>query len=282
MEHIRAARFGASLMAALAVLISACTSAAGAGVPGAPIEAAPAGSMPSSTVTTLPEAAPAPPDSGDPGESAPFYLPDITARPITIDDLAAMLPNDATGPATGDPGVIETRTNESLVTAAVMDRSDEVGDIARYGRLTGVAAAYPGDSGTAYVWIDLFETPAGAAGWVTDTAGDIVKHVGGSHQATIDLASAAEYPLDVGQEAIGLILGLDGGASTETIAMFHVGRIAVFASIVGPGAGDLRVPVQYLAEEVAAGVLDTLTGTAPAAPASGDPDSYEFSFERTV
>ncbi len=280
MEQIRAARFGAALIAALAVLISACTSPAGAGVPGAPV----ASVADDTAATDLSPAATiaAPEDST--GIEAPvgFDLPDITARPIGVDDLNAMLPTGDTGPAATDARAVEARANEDLVTAAVMDRSDEVNDIARYSRITGVAASYPSDTGTAYVWIDVFETSDGAAGWVTDTAGDIAKHTGGSHQASIDVASAVEYPIGVGQGSIGLILDLDNGARTETIAMFHLGRIAVFASIVRSDDSDTRVPVQYLAEEVAAGVLAVLTGTSPAAPASGDPSSYEFTFERVV
>jgi len=64
--------------------------------------------------------------------------------------------------------------------------------------------------------------------------------------------------------------------------MFHIGRIAVFASIVGPNNRDLRVRVQYLAEDAAARVMSVLMGSSPAAPATADPDSYEFTFERIV
>jgi len=250
MEQIRAARLGALLIAGLAVLISACTSPAGAGVWSAPTEAAPVETAQAGPIPVESEPAPG-------LDSAPaFDLPDITARPISINELTSML--------------------------AVLDRSDEVHDIARYGRVTGIAAAYPSDASTAHVWIDVFETAEGAAGWVSDTAEDIVKRLGGSHQAAIDLTAADDYPLGVGQDSVGLILGLDGGTRTETIAMFHIGRIAVFASIVGPNNRDLRVRVQYLAEDAAARVMSVLMGSSPAAPATADPDSYEFTFERIV
>ncbi|MCJ7726131.1 MAG: hypothetical protein MUP76_07070, partial [Acidimicrobiia bacterium] len=172
--------------------------------------------------------------------------------------------------------------NEALVTAAVLDRSDEVADIYRFGRITGIGAAYPSGSRSAHVWLDLFPTATGAAGWAADTAEDIVKRTGGSHQASIDLTAVAEYPIEVGEGSIGLVLTLDGGTRTETIAMFHLGRIAVFVSILETGDGDLRVPVQYLAEETAAGVLQTLLGSSPPGPATAGPASYDFAFKRTV
>ena len=271
MGKIQPARFGASLTAALAVLISACTSASGAGLPSAGLSSAPV--EPAST-----EIAPSPTIEAP----APFMLPDITSRPISVNDLATMLPIGDTGPAATEGRVSIPRTNEDLITAAVMDRSDEVSDIDLHGRVTGVAAAYPSDAGTAHIWIDVFETSEGAAGWVTDTAEDIAKRVGGSHQASIDLSSAVDYPIEVGQGPVGLILSLDDGTLSETLAMFNLGRIAVFISIVTADDRDQRVPIKYLSEEVEARVLGVLMGTSPSPPASEDPDSYEFAYERIV
>ena len=121
---------------------------------------------------------------------------------------------------------------------------------------------YPSDTSVAHVWIDVFETAEGAAGWVTDTAGDIVKQTGGSHQPRIDLASAAEYPLDIGEGPNGLILtprrtapgprpspcSTSGGSPCSPRSSAH-------------DDGDARVPVQYLAEETADRILDVLLGT---------------------
>jgi len=241
-------------------------------VSGAPIE-------PASPATPSPSV---PPATTTPQALQAFELPDITARPISVDELTAMLPIAEQGPATTGDRTTTGRTNEDLITAAVLDRNDEATDIDQHQRVTGVAATYPSATGTAHVWIDLFETAEGAAGWIADTAGDIVKQKGGSHQASIDLTSASEYPIAIGEGSIGLILRLDGGRSTETVAMFHYGRVAVFTSIVRAGSGDLRVPVQYLAEDAAGRILGVLTEVPPAALASIDPLSYAFSFERTV
>jgi len=213
-----------------------------------------------------------------------FVLPDLTARPIMISDLTAMLPEGETGPAATAGGPIPgSRSNESLVTNASLDRSDEAADITTFGRLTGASASYPDGASTAHVWIDLFEDSDGATGWLSDTAGDMVKRAGGSHQPSIDLTAAEEYPFgEVGEDSIGLILTLDGGVQTETIAMFRLGRIVVFTSIVRSDDADARVPVQYLAEETADRVLAVLLGTAgPGVPSRG-PDHYEFEFERIV
>jgi len=274
MAHDRPSRFGAPLMLAAAVLTSACTAAAGAGLsPASP----PTATEPPGAVTAAPIPEP------DTSERA-VVLPDLTARPITISDLTAMLPEGDTGPATtADEPVLHPRSNESLVTNAYLDRTDEAADIATFGRLTGVSASYTDGGSTAHVWIDLFEDTSGAAGWLTDTAGDMVKRVGGSHQGSIDLTEAEQYPFgEVGEDSIGLILTLDGGARTETIAMFRMGRIVVFTSIVRPDDADARVPVQYLAEETADKVLAVLLGTTGPGVPSRDPDHYEFEFERIV
>lgn len=265
MEQTRAARFGAPLMVALAVLTTACTSAAGAGVSSAPPESP----------------APAPLVEFTATEADPFTVPDITERPIGVDDLQAMLPDGATGPAATDAPTYSSRSNEELVTTAVLDRSDEVADIDRHGRVTGVAASYPSATSVAHVWIDLFDTAEGASGWVTDTAGDIVKQTGGSHRPRIDLTSAADYPFDVGEGPIGLILTLDDG-TTETVALFHIGRLAIFTSIVRHDDADARVPVQYLAEEAADRVLGVLRGTSPGAGPTDVPTSFDFTYEHTV
>jgi hypothetical protein len=265
MEQTWAARLGAPLIAALAVLTTACTSSAGAGVSGAPPESP----------------APTPLAAITEPETEPFTVPDLTERPIGIDDLRAMLPNGETGPSATDAPAYSSRSNEELVTTAVLDRSDEVADIDRHRRVTGVAASYPSDASVAHVWIDLFDTAAGAAGWVTDTAGDIVKRTGGSHQPRIDLVAATEYPFGVGEGPIGLILNLDEGA-TETLALFHIGRLAIFTSIVRDDAADARVPVQYLAEETADRVLVVLRGASPGGAPADVPGSFEFAYERTV
>lgn len=281
METTRTTRFGAPLITALAVLVAACTAPAGGGVPGVTSTqvASTDSTAPSVAVTTT---ATAEGSSLGLEASAARALPDITARPISLDELTAMLPGGETGPAATDGRVTATRSNEDLVTSAVLDRSDEVADIDRFGRINGVGAAYPSGTRTAHVWIDLFASAEGAAGWAADTAGDIVKQMGGSHQASIDLTSADEYPIEVGEGSVGLILTLDGGTRTETIALFHLGRIAVFVSIVESGDGDLRVPVHYLAEEAAEGVLQTLLGTPAPGPQASGPGSFDFSFERTV
>ena len=84
-------------------------------------------------------------------------LPDVTARPIGPEELALMLPPGDTGVASADDGpVITERGNEHLITAAVLDPEDEAEDIADFGRITGIAAAYPSDRYDAHVWIDLF------------------------------------------------------------------------------------------------------------------------------
>ncbi|MCB2223323.1 MAG: hypothetical protein KQH83_04020 [Actinobacteria bacterium] len=269
MEPTRSVQAGASALALAAVLLAACTAPAGAGIPGVSPTAGPspnAAAAPAAAATPEPDAT-----AGD--ATAGEALPDITARPIATSDLLAMLPPG------GDGALL---ANEDLIVAATLDRADEAADIAQYGRVTGAAAAYPSSGSTSHVVIGLFATGDGAAGWVGDAAGDIVKGVGGTH-AVVEATAVDDYPLDVGQDAVGLLVEIGGGEATETVALFRVGRLAVLASVTQPGAADGRVRAQYLAEEVEASILSTLTATdAPADGAGPAPSSYEFAFERTV
>ncbi|MCJ7726080.1 MAG: hypothetical protein MUP76_06810, partial [Acidimicrobiia bacterium] len=118
MEPIRTARFGAPLITALAVLVAACTAPAGAGVPGvtgvtgvtnAPVSAAESDAPPDTVATTAPVVEP--PREVETVEAS--GLPDITARPISIEELTAMLPTGETGPASTEGRITARRTNEA-------------------------------------------------------------------------------------------------------------------------------------------------------------------------
>jgi hypothetical protein len=96
------------------------------------------------------------------------------------------------------------------------------------------------------------------------------------------VTGSGEYPWDgPGSGGVGLVLTLDDGARTETLLLFHMGRIAVFSSVVRPDDADTRVQVRRLAEEAAGRVLAVLQASGPA-PASGGPLSYDFEFRRVV
>lgn len=251
------------------LLLAACTTAAG-------------GVLPSTTTTADPQVtAPidAPPEPG-------VALPDLTARPITADDLTAMLPAGETGVALAEGGVAVTeRSNETLITTAVLDREDEVDDIERTGRVTGVAGTYRGPDHDAHVWIDVLNDSSGAHDWLNDVAGDIVKRTGGSHAPDIELLEADEYPVEgVGDGAIGLVLEIRSGDASlhETIVLFRMGRIVAFVSVVDDQPGDARVPGQYLAEEVEGRILDILLQRTPDSAQDAGPDGYRFDYRQVV
>ena len=209
-------------------------------------------------------------------------VPDITSRPISDDQLLSMLPDGSTGVAATDtPIVLHARSNDDLITDAVLDREDEVDDITRFRRLSGVGATYDARTYTAHVWVDVLADRQSAHEYLLDTAGDAVKGAGGTHAPGIKALSADEFPVAVGEESIGMIAQLDGG-STETIVMSRVGRVVVFSSVVHDDDRDLRVPAQYLGEETVDGILATLTGAGAEPIGSIGPDSYRFSFEMTV
>jgi hypothetical protein len=253
-------------LALSSVVLSACTSAAG-GIP------------PSTTTLAAPELPPAAEDSEP-------TLPDVTARPITGQDLTAMLPSGTGGVAvsTEEP-VFEERTNEHLITAAVLDRDDEIDDIERSGRITGVGARYSGPDHDSYVWIDVFEEAGGARDWLNDTTGDITKRLGGSHRPDIALIAADDYPIEgVGDNAIGLVLEIevDGRVLHETLVTFTMGRIVAFASHIATEPIDARVPAQYLAEEVEQRILDVLLQRTPEPSSRVGPSGYRFDHRQVV
>jgi hypothetical protein len=65
--------------------------------------------------------------------------------------------------------------------------------------------------------------------------------------------------------------------------MYRMGRIVVFTSVVRDDTADDRVPVQYLAEEVADRLLLVLVGTDSSTDARPDgPSGYRFDYERVV
>jgi len=204
-------------------------------------------------------------------------LPDVSMRAIGLDDLIAMLPGIA---ASGTPPATYERSNAALVAGSTADRSDEARDVEHYGRRFGISAEYLRDDGSAHVWIDLLDDPDAAHGYLTDVAGDIAKGIGGTHEPEAIAASATEYPVDsIGDEALGLEVTLEDGRP-ETIVLFRVGRLVVFASLIGPADADRRVPVLYLAGELRRTIAAALVeGHGPTAPGAG-PDSYRFSFEQ--
>jgi hypothetical protein len=253
-------------LALASMLVSACTSAAG-------------GIAPSSTTTSIPGPAPV-------AEETRPALPDVTARPITDEDLIAMLPPGTNGvAASSQEPIVAPRSNEDLITTAVLDRDDEVDDIERSGRVTGVAAHYAGPDHDVHVWIDLFADAAGAREWLNDTAGDISKQLGGSHRADIELITADEYPVEgVGDAAIGLVLEIEVEERRlhETLVIFAMGRIVAFASHVAADPIDGRVPTQYLAEDLAQRILDELLHRAPETSSREGPSGYRFDHRQVV
>jgi hypothetical protein len=249
------------------LIAAACTTTAG-GVP--PSSSAPPTTQPADVTEVVDETE---------------DLPDLTARPITADDLLSMLPAGDTGVATSETPVFIERTNEMLITDAKLDRDDETDDIARAGRITGVSGEYPGDTHDAHVWIDLFTDTVGAHDWLTDFAGDISKRTGGSHTGDIDLIAAHAFPMEgLGDESMGFVLQLhaDGQELTETLALFRMGRMVAFGSVVAAGANDARVPVQYLGEEISEGILDTLLQRNADPPPSVGPEGYLFEYRQVV
>lgn len=243
---------------------------AGQGLPAAIISDGPA----PATSTTAPPIAPA---------EAPDGLPDISAADLSTGDLLAMLPAGDTGVAGTESPEMGVRSNEHLIDRTVGSGGDEADDIARFGRITGVTAEYPGALGVAHVWIDLLPDPSSAHSYLVDMTGDISKGLGGTHDPGVVAAAVDDFPVDgLGDEAVGLVADLVSDGATETLIAYRTGPLVVFASLLRRDTADMRVAAQYLAEEVEDGIRTTLeematrTGEASALPA------YRFAFERVV
>jgi len=230
------------------------------------------GLAPSSTAVATPSApmtisVPVATDAG-------FTLPDVTNRPLTTADLLAMLP------APGATGTTRVLSNGELVALATVDAQDAASDVTRFLRLTGVTGTYPGADHTEHIWIDLLDDADSAHRYLLDTAGDIVKGGGGTHSPDAAATDAEEFPIDVGEEAIGLLLTTAVvSPATETAVVFRLGRIVVYASIEREDDADVRVALQYLADDVARRVIDTLTTGDPTPPR---PDHPPYRFETTI
>lgn len=256
-------RGGTARRALIPIVVLALTTAACA----APVGESPAPS--SSTTTMVAAAAVADPELAP---LEPFTPPDITTRRITITDLEAMLP----------PGGLTTvaRSNEDLVTMASLDREDEAADVLTHGRQTGIGGSYTDPAG-AHVWIDVLVDADAAGAYLLDAAGDIAKGIGGTHAPNRGIAGAREFPVDVGEQSIGIIGGLADGSGSETMILARVGRIVFFVSFVDGPEIDGRVRVQYLAEDVLDGIIDILTERG-VDPTSVDAPRYRFETTMTV
>lgn len=231
---------------ALTVLVASCAG-------GATTIAAPTTPAPTTTSTVAEPAAEA------------FTLPDVTSRPLTTADLMAMLP-------TGEAEIIP---NADVITLTVYDTEDAAADVLGFGRETGVATSITTDTGLAHVWIDLLTDADLAHRYLLDTAGDVVKRSGGTHSPEVGAVTAEEFPISVGEEAIGLLMELDGSPAHETAVLYRLGRLVIYAGLEHPAGVDLRVPLQYLAEQIERQAIATLTAT-PLPETAPAPPSYRF------
>ena len=254
-------RARAVTLAMAGALLGACAAEPGM----APEEAGTTGIVTTTTTT----AAPAP---------VTAFLPDVTARPITLADVEAMLPTGSGGMAESASAVTEPMSNADLLTRSTLDPDDEASDLVRFGRLLGAAGTYPQTDATAYVWIDVLSDADAAHGYLLDFAGDAFKGRGGTHAPEIGAVRVAEFPIAVGEEAIGLDLSGEGTAH-ETAVVFRLGRIVVWASYARADEADTRVALQYLADELGDRVISTLITGVPDPPR---PDAPDHRFETTI
>jgi len=259
-------------MAAFAVALAMAASACGIGAgvtPGAP---PPTTALEPTTTAAIPV-----PD--DP--RATSVLPDLSARPLDLDDLEAMLPPGETGPASGIREIVN-RGNDDLVAAALLDPDDEERDLTRFGRIAGIGARYPQSSGEAHVWIDLLTGADSAHGYLLDVAGDAAKGYGGSHDPGAGATASDEFPVDgIGDEALGMVLTLAGG-DTETAILFRLGRLVAFVSVVRADDADQRVAMQYLGEEVEGRVLAALLQREVVVTTAPRPPQYRFEYDQEI
>ena len=209
--------------------------------------------------------------------TAGYVLPDLTARPISEADVLAMLPTGGSGIAESSDPTTEPMTNARLLVLSTLDPDDEAADVVRFGRLTGASGVYPQDDATAHVWIDVLSDAEAAHRYLLDYAGDVFKGTGGTHAPDATALTVAEFPMEVGEEAIGLDLSSE--TAHETAVVFRLGRIVVWGSIVRQDEADTRVALQYLAEDVAGRIVSTLTTGAPDLPR---PDTPDHRFETTI
>lgn len=202
---------------------------------------------------------------------ADFVLPDVTARPLTPADLAAMLP----------AGEITPVPNEDLIVRTTGDADDAAADVLTFGREYGVASTVPGDGGSTHFWIDVLADADAAHRYLLDTAGDIVKRVGGTYAPEVGAAASHEFPVAVGEEAIGLVIELDGRPEHETAVLFRLGRLVLYAGQTHTAGTDLRVTVQYLAEQLRDDAVAALAAAPVVTTEAGLPP-YRFETTLTV
>lgn len=226
--------------------------------------------IPEATVSVAPEATTTTTTVPAPPAPAAVTLPDISTRPLDLEVLGAMVPEGFATPS--------ERSNGDLVTLAAFDTDDEAGDVIGFGRETGIAAAGALPAGPSWIWIDVLADADAAHRYLLDAVGDIVKRTGGTHTPAVGATTAAEFPVAVGEEAIGLTMALTDG-SHATAVLFRLGRLVFFAGIGHGDGADLRVPVQYLAEDLAASAVTALTATPISPPGPAEP---AHRFETTI
>ena len=129
------------------------------------------------------------------------------------------------------------------------------------------------EAGLAHVWIDLLGDDDLAHGYLLDTAGDIVKRMGGTYSPDVAAISAEEFPITVGEEAIGLLIELDD--TYESAVVYRLGRLVIYVGLEHATGADLRVPLQYLADQVEESAIAALLANTVAEESVVKP-SYRF------
>lgn len=219
----------------------------------------------------------------------------LTDRPIDP-ELLSLMPLD--GFTTSLPGyAVEVFRNEDNEVAVqrLPSGSDEREDIRRYGRINGYRtvlrpARFTSDNALAVdSWVVVFETDAGAAGYLKDFAADVVKGEDAGHGADLRVLEANDFLVEeVGEEAIGLVLSeqtVYGYAGfEETLIGFRLGRLLGFVSVLRGTEGDYRIPTLFAAQELEQRIRAVLDGSIVrvAEPEPALLAAYRFTYSQSL
>jgi hypothetical protein len=243
-----------------------------------------------------------------PATSAPT-LPDTTTttssgsgtEPLTQQDLSAerigLMPLDALPAGWGGWRLrsVAAETNGDLVRIRIQDPRDAASDLVDFSRQDGARSVFAPATATPPAidtWVEVFDTDAGAAGYLTDFVRDVVKGLETAAVSERRVAGSSSFEVNgLGAGAIGLVLeeaepGTDVVTVIETVVGFRIGRILGFVSVQRDTQQDDTAAASRLATVLDERIRDVLAGriTVPEPPPPPDPDlkTYAWTYSETL
>ena len=252
-----------------------------------------ASSVPASTTTTIPAtSAPTLPDTTTTTSGA------IGTEPLTQQDLSAerigLMPLVSLPAGWGGWQLqsIAAETNGDLVRIRIQDPRDAAADLVDFARQDGARSVFspsPVIPPAVDTWVEVFDTDAGAAGYLTDFVRDVVKSIETAAVSERQVVGSSSFDVDgLGAGAVGLVLeeaepGTDVVTVIETVVGFRFGRVLGFVSVQRGAEQDDTAAAIRLATALEERIRDVLTGriTVPEPPPPPDPDLKAYAWTYT-